>query len=1392
MDNACKKKYEKSKKRDFVPSFLMNVVRKILLTPFFFLILIFLPLSGMVGVGQCLLLSGAAIVPDHIVLADLTGQVWSSTWMAAREGVRKKRKEEALVLYKELLSMRPGLVEARWEFAKLLLAMERYRDAEENLEKLLEMNPDNLAYQRAQGTLLLATGRPARAVISLAKVWSGDDKNFEVGMQLYQAYVTLGDKKKALPVLEELHRKKPDDLVLKRSLFLLYVDLGKDQQAQPLGASLANSKDATFDLILQVAKVHDRLALTHLAAEYRLKIILLRPDYSPAHAYLAAYYSKQGREAEALPHLLHGYGKDQENSKLAGRIGVIYARQNKFEQAIPFLEQYLRAYPNDADKNLVLAQSYKATGYLDKSSRLFTKYLGLVEHPSAAIRLQAAQVYTDTGDKKKAVDQYQYLVADGDGDGDGGKHLVDLAKNLSATGRYNEALTRWKQFSSAHPEDLESRLEMVSLLEKLGRRDEMVVMLQQIHELDANNYLVTLRLSEHYFLQGQTRKAWQLFTPLLDMEFFSPDFLTIRARIFHFLGLPGRAFRDMAEVVAKENVADGDRLAFLDIAGVLGRRDVVMEQAAGLDDKSLFRMPAGRLIYARALGRGGEIAQAEKVYAGLFAEGDAAIQAKAHLDLAEIYQLYGFYDEAEEQYRLAWLAGHDQQVLTQLVDLNLFLGQVYEAEEWLDAISADSEGNSCQRSLAELRVLNGQEEFSDVLSLGAHLLSFSDGNICSPKQRDEMKLQMARAHFGEGDDDLSVPLLSSIVGGQKRDFAAHATLFRIHKAMGNDDLAKKTIGQALDVAGYDAGLLSALMEEALEKRLYPLASAAGRKLCDIAPQSFGYQLRFVRVLGLNGELDEAASLTSKLLVAHGGNGLLNLYGARVALSLGHYEKGLKMAEEALSQKADWYAALLIKARLHWALFQWPEAISVYTRATTPSAQEMFLGQCAEKDIVLSADEEIPVWLKMIQPLGRPESLSRSLAVDFVKGEKNSDVAWEAARFYADYKWQMIIKRELAARKSVQRREYYHAVKLYKSLLQEQDEPTLLFDLAGVYSSLDRVGDEALVYQRLQQYNPDFPGLNEAIGRNHLKRQPQTGGYFSSSMKKGKAGYFDINQNEYGVSGWLSPNPQKEIKVSASRIHYESPTSVDGFYAKRVDISLASIFFDYLHFQASAGGHTLDDDSNRVGVYALSATGLAGDWFESYIGVKRQIVADTLASVNRGLMAQIYEARAEVDLMPWLQAVAEGRRTEYSDDNAMHGYSVCLSSVLVPEPHFLKASFLYEFMDAQGGEEASGVLLSDGFAVDDHPYWAPEHYTRNHFNVNYKHKFSDDVLGRSTPSYFTAGYGFSYDVNGDACQYFRAGFNMEISNSWILKVEAEFEESDTYQRRDLFGTILCRW
>ena len=68
-------------------------------------------------------------------------------------------------------------------------------------------------------------------------------------------------------------------------------------------------------------------------------------------------------------------------------------------------------------------------------------------------------------------------------------------------------------------------------------------------------------------------------------------------------------------------------------------------------------------------------------------------------------------------------------------------------------------------------------------------------------------------------------------------------------------------------------------------------------------------------------------------------------------------------------------------------------------------------------------------------------------------------------------------------------EYYHATSMLEELIEEYgSDDFLLYDLAGLYSKQDRLGDEAGLYKELEAQRTNFPGLADAVQRNNLKQK----------------------------------------------------------------------------------------------------------------------------------------------------------------------------------------------------------------------------------------------------------------------------------------------------------------
>ncbi len=169
---------------------------------------------------------------------------------------------------------------------------------------------------------------------------------------------------------------------------------------------------------------------------------------------------------------------------------------------------------------------------------------------------------------------------------------------------------------------------------------------------------------------------------------------------------------------------------------------------------------------------------------------------------------------------------------------------------------------------------------------------------------------------------------------------------------------------------------------------------------------------------------------------------------------------------------------------------------------------------------------------------------------------------------------------------MERFEFYHAARLYKSILEKEQAPDLamLFDLGGIYSRLERPGEEAAVYEQIAATVPDYPGLAAAMAQNRLKRRPRAGLYYTFKREEGREDKKSLERQAAGISSWVSLAPRQEIALQAERIVYRS-TLADGRqqWSKRLKATYSTSFLQKVTASFGAGVERLDDIDNNVPV-----------------------------------------------------------------------------------------------------------------------------------------------------------------------------------------------------------------
>jgi len=287
-----------------------------------------------------------------IIVVSGGGAAWIKLWDDARRSWRAGNYPGAEEYYRLLLGVKDNIAEARWELAQVMIRTEQWEKARRELELLAEAPPPRLEYLNALGLVLRHVGQFGRALEVFDKAHALAPDNFTAQVGLTQGLVEVGRKKEAFPLFQQIVNQKPDDRELHLALANLAFELGRLETARKQLAPLADAKDAQLDTLLMAARVHEGLGLEQEAAGYWERCLVLAPGNREAQGRLALYYENQGQLDKALVHLLALLEKNPQNTSLLIRICRIYVQTDRYAEAVPYFERYLKLKPDGAPESL--------------------------------------------------------------------------------------------------------------------------------------------------------------------------------------------------------------------------------------------------------------------------------------------------------------------------------------------------------------------------------------------------------------------------------------------------------------------------------------------------------------------------------------------------------------------------------------------------------------------------------------------------------------------------------------------------------------------------------------------------------------------------------------------------------------------------------------------------------------------------------------------------------------------------------------------------------------------------------------------------------------------------------------------------------------------------------
>ena len=1386
------------------------------------LVVWFLGLPGQEIHAQLFTVTPHDLLPEQqVVVEGVEVPPWKALWDEARKSALQGEFEKSLRQYKALLVLKSNLGEARWEMASLMMYLKNWEDAAELVELLIESEPDNALYLNGLGKIMWEVGQYERAIDLFKMVHEKNPTDQTALAGLVEAFNKLDRQSEALPYLEQLVRQDPTNRGVRRYLAFQLYEAGNYEKARVHLTILSRNEDVELDVLLKTAKTYERIGLEQQASIYWERILAREPENIEAHIFLAKYYEKVEQLDRSLSHLQAILTLAPDDIDFYARLGKMYEKQGEYGKALSYLEKYLAQYPDD-HKVAERVAGINATILKKRQKQVSHQNYTVIDDQEQVEELkknisdlEAAGRFND------AIPLYRQLLEISPADHEA---LAALANDLRAI-RENEGNVSMEEFlTDIVPDNIAIYRSMADLLKRLDREEELLVVLHKIHELDSGNDFAIQELAGIYFKRGELLLSRKYFAELLGSGCRNIRCLEAQAELAEKLDFPAQKLLALEALLEQEPRRYEIRLEAIDLAAQMGRLDTALYHAGHLQ---IFPPTSENLVLkiliADAYRESGYITRAVERYRNIIKQTSGQnetavrhIRIRSWLGMAESYDKLGLYYEAEQTLRAALVREQNRiAILEALFYLCLETGRTAEAEIWLQAIN--SERHESQQDISTGENTDWEIEFlqAEMYSAAADndlavdlysyaetlLLPSKNKNVLSRNTKDgsprfRIRKRLAASLMNSGDYGEAEKIVLELMNSHEGKLELLVLLEQVYQAWGKGVQAEKVSEEAGEYAAQDFGRQLHLARLYQKYKNFSRQFEAADTAVIQGPDSLAAKYLLSDALIKQGEYFAVLELLDQFLTGYPENTLFLSQQAVMFAKIGNYQGALAVVEMLLAENPERYDIILLQARILWEMKRWKDSVSIYESVIEPPVEEILKNNFQELTLAVDPSPNESSWWEVLTfSEGAPLSISQIImspqhAVVFSEnGQATNSIA---ALHYALYRWQDRYYKELSVRYSVMRREYYHAAgKLEKIIDEYGGNDFLLYDLAGLYSKLERLGDEASVYRKLEAQNADFSGLAEAVQRNNLKRRPQAFLAYNMLDDDGWDGYKSVRQEMFKGRGKYYQSTSQEWKLDLARINYESTRDDQNIWSWRTMLTYDAKLSKALGISVGGGLEKLEGGYDDTPLLYCAVTGKIADEMLAVFSVKQDVVSDTIASLKRNIKRQDYKIEFLFDLFPRLLLGGYYDFMDYSDNNWTNNYTFWASFIFLPEPTLLKISYNYDFYDSREGQ-IPGPPSDDGFAPEDHPYWSPLNYWITRFSFYFKHQLSNDALARGVPSYYTLEYSLGYDSRDNDLHELKGSINIEIAKNYILSASYGLVDLDEYQHKEALLSVMYRF